>query len=333
MKKQVFSFIIVLLLLLGAVNLGPSYAITDKLEEFEGTYRGWYYATQGHTGLTLKIYKNSSNEYEATFNFYSVPENSRVPSGEYLCDVYYNESNDSFYIEGKEWTDRPSGYSFVDLDGELDSTTYIGEVIASSRRYNFELYKQIDENETSTWAEDTIDEAIINSFVPIELQSKYKEPITRSEFTRLAVAAISLKSNTDIKNFIKSKNLTVQSKPFTDTINEFVNYASTLNIANGYGNGKFGPDDLITREQSAVMLKNLADTFDVSSSNYILPDFNDKDLFSNWALEGIKFITNHTKPNSTKAVMVGYNNNFDPKGNYTREQAIITIYNLIESLK
>jgi hypothetical protein len=37
---------------------------------------------------------------------------------------------------------------------------------------------------------------------------------------------------------------------------DYVNWAVSLGIVNGYGNGKFGPNDQITREQMAVMVNN-----------------------------------------------------------------------------
>ena len=37
-----------------------------------------------------------------------------------------------------------------------------------------------------------------------------------------------------------------------------IKWATSKGIVNGYSNGKFGPEDNITREQLAVMLRNYA---------------------------------------------------------------------------
>jgi hypothetical protein len=307
-------------------------ASEEKLEQFVGTYRGWYYANQGHTGLTLNVYKDEVGAYKATFNFYSVPENPSVPSGEYVCDVLYKQEEDSYYIKGQEWIVKPQNYNFVDLDGFFKENLYKGNVVTSTRTFAFELVKQINENAASTWADDIVNSAIVRSYVPLELQSDYKSKITRADFARLTIAAISLKSDMNIESFMSSKNVKIKNKPFEDTSDLFVTYANSLGVVNGYGNALFGPNDSITREQAAVMLYNLANVYGVDTNVKSNVNFQDKSEFSNWALKSIDFVTNYKGAKSDSPVMSGYNNRFTPKDGYTREQAIITIYKLINAI-
>ncbi|HIV03285.1 MAG TPA: S-layer homology domain-containing protein [Candidatus Aphodoplasma excrementigallinarum] len=44
---------------------------------------------------------------------------------------------------------------------------------------------------------------------------------------------------------------------------------------------------------------------------------------ANWAIEGVDFVT-------TKGVMNGTGDGFDPEGKYTKEQAILTMVRFIE---
>lgn len=312
----------------------PSFAIGDpKLDKLVGTFRGSYYANQGHTGLTLKVEKTDDGEYIAEFFFYSVPDNPSVPSGRYKCEVTYLPDTGNYYVRGVEWIERPSGYVFVDLEGPLKEGIFEGIVNSHlGNKYTFHLVKQEGENAPSNWAEVTVDDAVLEGYVPLELQNNYKKSITRAEFARLVVAAISLKTDQNIEKVIESKGYSYEENPFDDTSDRYVLAASTLNIVKGYGNRKFGPDDLITREQSAVMLTRLAKIFNVDTSENRSIQFKDRSSFSDWAVSSIDFVTHRTDKKTNTPVMMGSDNLFNPKGNYTKEQAILTIYRLMNSL-
>lgn len=306
---------------------------TNELETFLGTYRGSYYANQGHTGLTLKVYKESG-KYKAEFDFYSVPDNPSVPSGKYVCDISYNMSSNKYYVKGVKWLEKPETYEFVDLEGEYNSNIYAGIVYSTidSTTFTFNLTKQVEENAPSSWADLTIDSAILQSYVPLELQGKYKNPITRSEFAHLILSGLSLKTGEDFEKVLSDKGISVDYDAFDDTDSYFTAMAYTLKIVNGYGNRKFGPDDLITREQAATMLGNATLIYKgnyYSTNNKI--GYNDRDDFSDWAIEGIEFVSTTTNSLDNTSIMSGYNNEFHPKDYYTKEQAIITIYKLLNA--
>lgn len=129
-----------------------------------------------------------------------------------------------------------------------------------------------------------------------------------------------------------SKGISYEENPFDDTKDKFVAAASALKIVKGYGNGKFGPDDLITREQAATMLTRLAEVFNVNTSETRSIAFNDSILFSDLAISSIDFVTHRIDKKTNTPVMIGSDNLFNPKGSYTKEQAILTIYRLMNSL-
>ena len=54
--------------------------------------------------------------------------------------------------------------------------------------------------------------------------------------------------------------------------------------------------------------------------------------FSAWAVSSIDFVTHRIDKKTNTPVMMGLDNLFNPKGNYTKEQAILTIYRLMNSL-
>ena len=100
-----------------------------------------------------------------------------------------------------------------------------------------------------------------------------------------------------------------------------VNWAVANGIVGGYGNGKFGPDDNITREQLAVMLWRYAKS--PAATNKKL-DFKDAGETSNYALDAIRWAVEN-------GIINGKGNGIlDPKGQATRAQTAQMLKNFIE---
>ena len=92
-----------------------------------------------------------------------------------------------------------------------------------------------------------------------------------------------------------------------------VNWAASKKVVNGYGNGKFGPNDNITREQLAVMLRNYAlyKKKDVSA-RADLTKFTDNKKISTNLKDGVSWAV-------AKNIISGKSNGtkIDPKGKAT----------------
>ncbi len=69
-----------------------------------------------------------------------------------------------------------------------------------------------------------------------------------------------------------------------------IGWAAHNKIVEGYGNGKFGPDDILTREQMVSILYRYSVfmKYDISKLN-VLDTFVDTDTLSEWALEAMKW--------------------------------------------
>lgn len=76
---------------------------------------------------------------------------------------------------------------------------------------------------------------------------------------------------------------------------EAVRWAASEQIACGYGDGKFGPDDPVTREQLAVILYRYAQKQGLGfSGNWAFPlDYSDADQISSYAYEPVCWLTMH----------------------------------------
>ena len=73
-----------------------------------------------------------------------------------------------------------------------------------------------------------------------------------------------------------------------------VNWAAANGIVDGYGDGKFGPEDSITREQMAVLLYNYAKFkgYDMTATTD-LTAFSDDEKVSDWAEYAMKLSLIH----------------------------------------
>ena len=100
-------------------------------------------------------------------------------------------------------------------------------------------------------------------------------------------------------------------------------WAVRWGVASGYGDGRFGPDDPITREQLAVMLYQYAWNmgYDLTGGGMALREYDDYDQISGWALEALDWAV-HTGLLSGKGGGI-----LDPTGGATRAQAAQILMN------
>lgn len=98
-------------------------------------------------------------------------------------------------------------------------------------------------------------------------------------------------------------------------------WASANGIITGYGNGLFGSNDPVTREQFAAILWR----YDGSSSIESGADFADEADISAYAAQAVDWV-------QANGIMNGVEGNrFDPKGNATRAQAAVILFNYLGS--
>ncbi|WP_417203254.1 S-layer homology domain-containing protein [Acetoanaerobium sticklandii] len=102
-----------------------------------------------------------------------------------------------------------------------------------------------------------------------------------------------------------------------------VNWATENNIVVGYGNGNFGPDDIITREQMATILYQYCKykNYDLNQGGMSTREFNDYENISPWALEYMTWAVNNQ-------IISGVGNNMlNSRGHATRAQVAAILKN------
>jgi len=168
-------------------------------------------------------------------------------------------------------------------------------------------------NGLSAWAASDVNKAVENQLVTEKVLSEFPKDITREEFCELAVLLYEKMTGT--------KAAPVASNPFSDTKNPEILKAYKLGIVGGVGEGKFAPNNKVTRQEIAVMLlralKAVMPAIDTSAQ--FKTKFQDEGQIASWALEAVKFMNSHDVIKGTETGGVSY---ILPHGNTTREQAI-----------
>ena len=120
------------------------------------------------------------------------------------------------------------------------------------------------------------------------------------------------------------------SASFTDVpsgqwYSDAIAWAETNDIVNGYGNGRFGTNDNITREQFAVIMYNYAvkKGHDISAAAD-LSAYTDADSISSWALGAMKWA-------NTEGLIMGRTaTTLAPRGTATRAEAATILMRFVE---
>lgn len=143
--------------------------------------------------------------------------------------------------------------------------------------------------------------------------------VTRAEFAIMLKRALGLSGSSDY------------SSKFTD-FNQNAWYAVELSVAlyhgvtKGFTDKTFRPNDLIPREQAAVMISNILRNAGISNDG-TAPDFKDSEDIIAWAAEDVKLAVE-------QGIIKGYaNNTFLPKANITRGETAVLIQRLLKVIE
>lgn len=162
------------------------------------------------------------------------------------------------------------------------------------------------------WAQDKISKLVslgaINGYPDGSFRPD--NTMTRAEFATVLVKAFKLAPQS--------------GKVFADTAGhwakDYVATAASYGIVGGYDENTFGPEDLITREQMAVMIVKAAKLDAVTGET----DFTDSKNISGWAEAAVAAAVGN-------GIMKGYpDNTFQPQGNATRAEAVTVIANTLD---
>lgn len=274
------------------------YVIDDKGNALTGSY--YKIGTEAQPGNTL-IINGVMGHSDITEGLLSSDMKVIVPPE--FGNVFVKEEEGALYVENV-W--EGSDTKYYDLYGNQYKTK--AEAIAAAKT----------KGAPSSWAEESIEKAIAAGIVPEEIQSQYIRKITRQEFCKLVVMTYMAKTNYVLENDAEN--------PFIDVNDDYVTAAYNLKIVAGIGEGIFAPENSITRQEAAVMLNNLAKLLNVKGTEKTVK-FTDESYFATWARDAIYSVA-AMKSNDTYVMAGTGDGKFSPWMNYTREQAVATMYRL-----
>jgi len=168
----------------------------------------------------------------------------------------------------------------------------------------------------SEWARKEIVQAFGLELIPETMQNHYQSEQKLSEFVKLAVSLYESimgeidvqTASTDIKDAEKKK-------------------AQAIGLTNSVRRINFKDDKVLTREQAAVMLYNLAIALGTPAERHTArySDIRDVSRRATGAVGYVQYLD----------IMVGNEDRFEPKGAFIREQGIVAVfrlYNIIENI-
>ncbi len=169
----------------------------------------------------------------------------------------------------------------------------------------------------SGWAAPEVNKAKDENLVTDKVMAEFPKDITREEFCELAVLLY--------EKMTGKKAEPAAANPFSDTNNPEILKAYNLKIVGGVGEGKFAPNNKVTRQEISVMLLRTLQAVmpNVVTTAEFRDKFNDESDIAPWALEAVKFMNGNGVLNGSAA---GDGTAYIlPKGNTTREQAILLV--------
>ncbi len=181
----------------------------------------------------------------------------------------------------------------------------------------------------SSWALEEAREAYYQGLVTSNIKDTMTDYITREEFCTLLVNMISKKLAKSVDEILKDKNLMLDKEAFDDTDSFDVLVCAALGIVNGKSPRVFAPQEIIKRQEAAVMLQRAAlNVFGIEKANSAAIDFADQDTFADWGRDAIDFVSASADKNGRKVMGGKGNNTFAPQDIYTKQESLLTIYRL-----
>lgn len=185
--------------------------------------------------------------------------------------------------------------------------------------YNMVAFKDVDAH----WAKEAINDMGSRLVIGGIGDNKFEpeKDITRAEFAAIIVRALGLRSGTGSSTFTDIEDSAWYSG--------YVKTAMEYNVISGYGDGNFGPNDKITREQAMTMvaramkITGLKVEITSDEAEKLLAGFGDSVQTSAWAKEGMVACVK-------TGLVSGKNGMLAPRNNITRAEVAVIVRRLLQ---
>lgn len=274
-------------------------------------YDGWYYIDEITVGDGLELMWQPLGVGEYAYCFEILDIYGEITTTDWLSYEYYEAAVESNVVDSVIWDNVEEETAVDETIGQNEN----GDNVYEDYDYPWLLNGVAPPSE---WALPYINTAYNNNLLTNNTFDQFGESITREVFCELVVNMY----ETSIDKSIAISSLDV----FSDTQNREIVKAYQLGIVSGYGDGRFGPDDLITREQLMTMFYRALVKLDGSLLDYYYPQlsFDDAGQLSTWADEPSRLLVYYELIDG-----IG-NNQLAPQNNATIEQSIKLVNGVYE---
>lgn len=359
--KRIISAGLTLLLLVGLTSAyaGSAGSSTDPLVTkmwTEGTY------TKNVIASGEAVINNALDQVYNTALAAAKAEYNKYDAGGADSDYKFASGCDALSVPSGSSVALVTGGSFLLISGSATVTVNLGTVINIATGQEVASGTSLSKNQRYFCAEDTEAVFAVSSTSTAAVNGAYKPSsdvtvqkaiymdVSASDWFYSAVmyvrdhemfydingSTFRPRANTDRATLVYamwkaagSPNAS-GSASFSDSTENWyrqaVNWAAENEIIKGYGDGRFGPSDTITREQIAVFIYRFAEHmgYGVSASSN-LSGYTDADRVSSWALTEMKW------SNATGLITGTTTTSLTPQGIATRSEVATIIMRFLEN--
>ncbi len=180
----------------------------------------------------------------------------------------------------------------------------------------------------ATWSHNAINTLLNKKMLPNFMQRNYSAGITRLEFAILISELMQKHSKLGIKQLAAQYGKKLDATKFVDSAHPAILLCNAFSIVNGVSSNRINPYGLITREEAAVMLTNLAKNyFKLNTSNAPAVKTLDVGKFSSWSKTSIAYVM------SIKVMTPTVRNEFEYNKTFNRMMGFQTMYNMMRAMK
>lgn len=251
----------------------------------------------------------------------------------YVSDLWRADYDEQCQIHAREehahlWADFDPNAFFPYSGVGTDATYYRSEAGQTENAFKQDMFLRWIEdgffdyvNPPSDWARTDIRNN--RDLIPEELQSDYRQPITRGEFGALAVNFLAMRYGYDcisLTSLYRAENTfsDVAGHPWEDELLT----AAYFGVLTGYEDATMRPDELITRQEAAAMLWRMYKLYVSWDVDPTAVWYLDAEEIGAWAMPAVLQVT-------ALGLMQGTGDRlFSPNENLTREQAYLMISRL-----
>ncbi|QZY55327.1 S-layer homology domain-containing protein [Crassaminicella profunda] len=257
----------------------------------------------------FEITKTEKGNFEKAVTITLPYDKSKVDLDKYDLAIYWLDKDEWIKLDDVKVDTKDAKVS-----GEVNHFTKFAIIATEKEKVvvEEEMKVVVPADVAGHWAEENIAKLMgleaISGYPDGTFKPNHK--ITRAEFVTVLVKAFKLN--------IQSGTVFEDTKDHW--AKDYISTATNYGIVSGYDQDTFGANDLITREQMAVMIVKAANLSTEASQM----TFADKDTISTWAQ---KYVATAAK----EGFVSGYEDNtFKPKKNATRAEAMTIIANAIK---